>query len=269
MERFLSGLDRRFGRYAPENVIVFIVGLTGILHLVAFARPELLPLFWLDRAAVMRGEIWRVVTFLFAASGPITSMFALVWWFLGLWLVYTMGSSLEAQWGALRFDLFFLAGGLGTLAVGFLFGPVTGSALASAMLLAFAAEFPEFQIMLMMILPIKMKWVGLLTAGYLVYALFTGTFAERVAIGVAVADLVVFCGGVLKDRLRGVSRGVQQSRRVQPDNGFGPPPRKTRVCARCGRSSADDSRLEFRVCDCQERCGGKLTEYCIDHAKNH
>ena len=27
--------------------------------------------------------------------------------------------------------------------------------------------------------------------------------------------------------------------------------------------------LEFRVCDCQEKCGGKLTEYCIEHARNH
>jgi hypothetical protein len=271
MERLLTRLDRRFGRYAPDNLILFIVGLTGILLLVAFAKPELLPLFWLDPAAVMRGEVWRVVTFLFAASVPITSLFGLVWAFLGVWLIYTMGTSLEAQWGALRFDLFFLLGGLGTLAVGFLLGPVTGTWLAAAMFLAFAAEFPEFQILLFMILPIKVKWLGVLTAGTLVYSLFTGSFAERVAIAVAVADLFIFCGATLKDRLRGVQSGVARStRRTQVvDNGFGPAPRKTRVCAKCGKSNADDASLEFRVCDCEEKCGGKLTEYCIDHAKNH
>jgi hypothetical protein len=268
MERLLTRLDRRFGRYAPENVIIFIVGLTGILHLVAFARPELVPLFWLDPEAVMRGEVWRVVTFLFAASAPIGSMYSLIWWFLGLWLVYTMGTSLEAQWGALRFDLFFLIGWLGTLAVGFLLGsPVTGTWLASAMFLAFAAEFPDFQIMLMMILPIKVKWLGLATAVLLIYEFFQSGLADRVAIAVAVADLFLLCGGVLRDRMRGVSRSVAQTRRVKPDTGFGPIPRKARVCAKCGRSSAEERTLEFRVCDCQETCGGKLTEYCIEHAK--
>ena len=270
MERFLSGLDRRFGRYAPENLIVFIVGLTGILRLIAFAKPELLPLFRLDPDAILHGEVWRVVTFLFAPAGPIGTT-GLVLSFFGIWLLHTMGTSLESQWGALRFDLFFLLGGLATLAVGFLLGPVSGKALASAMFLAFAAEFPEFTIQLYMIFPLKVKWLAILTAGVMVLWMVTGSLAERAAIGVAVIDLFVFCGATLRDRLRGVSSSVARSssRRVQPDNGFGPAPRKTRVCARCGRSSADDPKLEFRVCDCQDRCGGKLTEYCIDHAKQH
>jgi hypothetical protein len=269
MERLLTRLDRRFGRYAPDNLIFFIVGLTGILHVVAFAKPELVPLFWLDTAAVMRGEVWRVVTFLFAADAPITSMYSLLWWFLGLWFVYTMGSALEAQWGALRFDLFFLIGGLGTLAAGFLFGRVTGVWLASAMLMAFAAEFPDFQIMLMMILPIKVKWLGIVAAILMAYEFVQTGLADRAAIAVAVVDLLLLCGGVLRDRMRGVSRSVKQSQRVKPESAFAPAPRKARVCAKCGRSSAEEPTLEFRVCDCQEKCGGKLTEYCIDHAKNH
>ena len=42
-----------------------------------------------------------------------------------------------------------------------------------------------------------------------------------------------------------------------------------RVCAKCGRSEKDDPNLEFRVCDCQEKCHGRLTEYCIEHARAH
>ena len=52
-------------------------------------------------------------------------------------------------------------------------------------------------------------------------------------------------------------------------SGFEPAARRVRVCAKCGRSDADDPSLEFRVCDCAEKCHGKLTDYCIEHAKNH
>ena len=40
-------------------------------------------------------------------------------------------------------------------------------------------------------------------------------------------------------------------------------------CAKCGRSEKDDPSLEFRVCDCQEKCHGRLTEYCLEHARAH
>ena len=42
-----------------------------------------------------------------------------------------------------------------------------------------------------------------------------------------------------------------------------------RVCAKCGRSEKDDPALEFRLCDCAEKCHGKLTEYCLEHARAH
>jgi hypothetical protein len=78
---------------------------------------------------------------------------------------------------------------------------------------------------------------------------------------------VLFCGGPLLARLRG--RAATSSRRKRFE-GFSPAPeRRARVCAKCGRSDKDDPNLEFRVCDCQEKCHGRLTEYCIEHARAH
>jgi hypothetical protein len=266
MERLLARLDRRFGRYAPENIILAIVGLSGALHLLVFVRPDVLPLLWLDPNALLHGEFWRAFTFLFAPVAPVTTT-GLIWTGIGLWFLHTMGTALEAQWGAFRFDLFCFTGGLATLAIAFVVGPVSGTWLSTALFLAFAAEFPDYEILLI-ILPMKVKYLGALSGAYLVYSFIIGSMGERAAIAVAVVDLLVFCGATLRDQLRGASRKVAQSRPVQADTGFGPAPRKTRVCAKCGRSSADDQSLEFRVCDCQEKCGGKLTEYCIDHARN-
>jgi len=263
VEKLLARLERRFGRHAPEGITLWIVGISGALHLLVFARPDVLRLISLNPRAVLSGEVWRVFTFLFAPVGPL-DMWGLI--FTGFWLLllYTMGTSLEAQWGSLRFDLFFFTGALGTVAIGFLFGPVTGKYVAEALLLAFAVEFPDYEILLF-ILPVKVKYLGILSAGLMVFQFASADLATRGAIAVAGLDVFIFCGGTLAARLRGRSA---LRRKVAP-TGFAPAPRKTRVCARCGRSNADDPNLEFRVCDCQERCGGKLTEYCIEHARAH
>jgi len=158
LEKLLARLERRFGRHAPEGITLWIVGISGALHLLVFARPDVLRLISLNPRAVLSGEVWRVFTFLFAPVGPL-DMWGLI--FTGFWLLllYTMGTSLEAQWGSLRFDLFFFTGALGTVAIGFLFGPVTGKYVAEALLLAFAVEFPDYEILLF-ILPVKVKYLN-------------------------------------------------------------------------------------------------------------
>ncbi len=262
MEKLLARLERRLGRYAPEGIILWMVGISGALHLLVFARPEALRLLWLDPAAVMAGEVWRVLTFLFAPVGPVTGT-SLLWTALGLWFLHTMGSALEAQWGSFRFDLFIFLGACATLATGFLIGPVSGRFIAEALLLAFAVEFPDYEVLLI-ILPVKVKYLGILSGGLMVYALVTGDLGTRAAVAVALGDFLLFCGSTLRGRMRGAA--VTRRKSVPA---FAPPARKTRVCAKCGKSEADDPKLEFRVCDCQEKCGGKLTEYCLEHARSH
>ena len=262
MEKLLARLERRLGKYAPEGLILWVVGISGALHILVAVRPDLAHLLWLDPRAVLDGEVWRLFTFLFAPAAPITG-YGLIWVALWLWFLHTMGTALEAQWGSFRFDLFLFLGALGTLAVGFVFGPVTGRYVSEALLLAFAAEFPEYEILLL-VLPVKVKYLGLLSAGLMIWALIGGDLATRAAVAVALADVLLFCGATLRARMRG-GRRVRQ--KVAP--AFAPAPRKARVCAKCGRSDADDPGLEFRVCDCAEKCHGKLTEYCIDHARAH
>ena len=263
MEKLLARLERRFGRYAPHGIILWIVGLSGVLHLLVFARPDAAPLLWLDPDAVLHGEVWRAFTFLFAPTGPVT-LTGLFWTAFGLWFLHTMGSSLEAQWGAFRFDLFFFLGAVGTLAIAFVVGPVPGTWVASGLLLAFAVEFPEVEVLLI-VLPVKVKWLGLLSGGWMLWQLIAGGLQTRAAIAVALGDFLLFCGG----SLFALARGAARTRPKAAPEGFGPVARKARVCAKCGRSDKEDPRLEFRLCDCQERCGGKLTEYCIDHARAH
>ncbi|HUJ26148.1 MAG TPA: hypothetical protein VLW85_09030 [Myxococcales bacterium] len=266
MEKLLVRLERKFGRHAPEGITAWIVGISGVLYLAVYAKPDVLPYLWLDPAAVLHGELWRVVTFLFAPTGPL-STFGIVLAAFGLMFLYTMGMSLEGLWGSFHFDVFFFLGAILTLLAAFVVGPVPGWYVGAAILLAFATEFPDYEILMMLILPIKVKWLGILTGGLMIWALVSGDMATRAAVAVALGDYLLFSGGALRSRLKGVGRLRGPRRGTQ--SAFGPAPRKARVCARCGKSDADDPNLEFRVCDCQEKCHGKLTEYCIEHARAH
>lgn len=271
MDRLLNRLERRFGRYAPSGIIFWLVALSGAVYLILYVRPELYLDFTLEPHSLARGEVWRLLTFLFlpwslgrTGLGPFFTVFALLF-------LYTIGSSLEAQWGSFRFDVFYVLAAVATVASSLLFGAVTNFYINQSLLLAFATEFPEYEIRLFLVLPLKMKWLGLLEVGLLLYQLWVGGPAERAGILVAMSAFLLFCGGTLVERARGRAALVARRGALSPAAAaFSPPEkRKPRVCARCGKSEADDPNLEFRVCDCAERCHGKLTEYCIEHARAH
>jgi hypothetical protein len=269
MERWLTKLERRFGRYAPHNLILWIVGLSGLVYALSYASPGALQLLALDPEAVARGEVWRLVTFLFlpwggggrGVLGPIFTIIALMF-------LYTVGSSLEAEWGSFKFDVYYLVGVVATIVGALLFGPVTNEFLNLSLLLAFATVFPNYEILLFFVLPVKMKWLGLLDGAWLLYALATSSNNVRAGIVAAMLNWLLFCAGPLVARLRGEAATSARRKRFE---GFSPQPeqRRPRVCAKCGRSDKDDRNLEFRVCDCAEKCHGQLTEYCIDHARAH
>ncbi|HYV64804.1 MAG TPA: hypothetical protein VE964_01095 [Myxococcales bacterium] len=265
MDRWLARLERRLGRYAPSNLTFWIVGLQGFTFALLWVKPDALQLLILDPSAVARGELWRLVTFLFLPWGGTSGPWAIFTIFAILFL-YTIGTSLEAEWGSFRFDLYYLIGALGTIASSLLVGPVTNAYLNLSLLLAFATIFPDYEILLL-ILPLKVKWLGLLSGGLLAWSFVTGPARIKAGIVAAILNYLLFFARPLYERVRGSAAQGARKRRLA---GFTPdPPRKPRVCAKCGRSEKDDPTLEFRVCDCQEKCHGRLTEYCLEHARAH
>jgi membrane associated rhomboid family serine protease len=265
MDRWLTRLERRLGRHAPTNLPFWIVAFSGMTFLVLFIKPAALQSLALDPDAVAHGEVWRLLTFLFLPWGPANGPWAIFTIFALLFL-YTIGTSLEAEWGTFRFDLYYFIGVLGTIVSSLLVGPVTNEYINLSLLLAFATIFPEYEVLLL-ILPVKVKWLGLLSGGFLAWSFITGSANVKAGLAAAMINYFLFFARPLYERLRGRATQAARQRRLA---GFAPEPaRKPRVCAKCGRSEKDDPNLEFRVCDCQEKCQGRLTEYCLEHARAH
>jgi hypothetical protein len=146
------------------------------------------------------------------------------------WASGSLHHGQRAGGAGFRFDLFFFFGALATLAAGFVFGPVSGRFVAEALLLAFAVEFPDYEVLLL-ILPVKVKYLGILGGGLMVYALVTGDLATRAAVAVALGDFLLFCGSTLRSGCAGPAwRGA-----VAPRSSARP---EDALCA-CGKDADD------------------------------
>jgi hypothetical protein len=268
MERLLARLERRFGRYAIHNLAYWLVGLTGIVFVLALAKPEFIRALIFDPVLVLRGhQYWRIFTFLFIPDST-----SVIWIIFELWMSWLVISSLEGAWGALKLNLYYLLGALGTIAVAFIQSHgVTNWYLNTTLFLAFATLFPDYQLLLFFF-PVRVKWLGLLSGGLLAYAAFKGTNTERLAVAVAVANYLLFFGGHLYRYARGLGSVAGRAKKraeFQPDPAVRDVSlRPARKCALCDKTD-DDEGADLRVCTCQEVCGGKPTVYCLDHARSH
>src|SRR5258707_380862 len=157
MERLLARLDRRIGRYAIPNLMTYIVVGMGILWLLSTSRPEALDRLELDPYALRRGELWRLPTFVLIPppSSPVLLM-------VNLFFMWWVGSSLEQHWGAFKFNVYYFTGVAGALVAAFMTGAASNFWLNDvALLFAFATLFPDVEILVFFILPLKVKWIGL------------------------------------------------------------------------------------------------------------
>ena len=279
--KFFYKMERKFGRYAIRNLMYYIMILYGIGIVIQMLYPML---YWqylcLDASSILRGQVWRIVTFLlFPPMGSMAplgssagSLFSdLLFNGIALSLYYSLGMNLERTWGAFRFNVYFFMGVLGHVLaalVGYLvFGQrwiLTTVYLNFSLFFAFAAVYPNLEFLLFMVLPVKAKVLAIVDGIFFAYSFLMGNMADRCAIVLSLANFLVFflmtrnTGRVSPREIRRRQEFKRQAK-IIPKGGT------RHRCAVCGRTEADGEDLEFRYCS---KCAGNL-EYCQDHLYTH
>jgi hypothetical protein len=266
----LSRLNAKYGRYAVTNLTVFfIVGQVLLYVGQQFNQGpnavDVLERVRLYPGLVLAGEWWRLITFLF--DPPATNIiFAFFFWYL----FYLMGTTLEASWGAFRYNVFLAVGYVASVACAFgihfalgVGGPgmaASSSFLYGTVFLAFARLYPDFTIYLFFILPVKIRWLALLQwIGYGLGFLF-GEWMTRAMIVASVANYMLFFGrDIWLDMKQGHRRMRHQARSLKS------PQRLVHKCRVCGVTSDDAPQLQFRYCS---KCDGESC-YCPEHLRDH
>lgn len=285
--KWLNKLERKYGKYAIPNLMFYVV----ILYVVGFVFDLIAPEFYynylsLDMSAVLRGQIWRLVTFII--QPPATNLLFVIF---TLYLYYMIGRQLEFVWGSFRFNLYYFMGVLfhiiAALLAHFIFPialPMGTYYLNMSLFFAYAAIYPNQQFYLMGLIPIKVKWLAWIDAAYFGYTILQAFLplkegvpaiyelifkASALEAFVSILNFVVFF--LMTRNMRRFSpkeikrkqtyrKEVQQGRQeAKYANGA-----KHR-CHVCGRTELDDENLEFRYCS---KCNGNY-EYCQDHLFTH
>jgi hypothetical protein len=107
---------------------------------------------------------------------------------------------------------------LGAMIVGLLmpgFPATTATYLNLSLFLAFATLFPDYQLMIFFVLPVKVKWLGWLQAAFIAWtvlsSLFSGQWGMAIAPVVSLLNYLLFFG---RDLYRGLHlRGSVNSNR--------------------------------------------------------
>jgi membrane associated rhomboid family serine protease len=190
--------------------MTYIVVLNAVVYLLSYFVPQsnLYEKFALIPAKVLQGEIWRIITFLFLP--PATSP---IWIVFTLYFYYLVGSNLENQWGSFRFNLYYLIGVLSTIAAAFIgFAPVSAEHLNLSLFLAFAYLFPNYEILIFFILPIKVKYIAWFNWAFILFSVVFSPLSGKLGAVASVVNYFVFFGPDLVKDLK-IRRMTYKNRR--------------------------------------------------------
>ncbi len=285
--KFLNKMERKFGKYAISNISLMLIICYGFGYAIAAVNSGFLNYLTLNPYLVLHGQVWRLVTWIIVPPGP----FGLLT-LISLYFYYWLGTTLERTWGTFRYNLYLFSGmfftALGsfvllgycylvfapdiamaggariffTQEIGYFFGSFSTYYVNLSIFLAFALTYPDMQVLLFFIIPVKIKWLGLLDAAVTLVAFYQSGIAGKIIIGASLLNLLVFFFAT-RDMMRMSPRQMRrrQTFRQEVRRGTGITRHK---CAICGRTEMDGN-LEFRFCS---KCEGNY-EYCQDHLYTH
>lgn len=288
------GISELMKYIAIGNVVVFIADMlmNGMLTSWIAFMPE----------QILRGEIWRLVTFVFVpvSSGGYTIFGQTFFFALATFFYYWIGTALERQWGTTRFTVFYGLGVILNIVAGFviyavLVGQLTGVGVAAAqarsylrtlstismtyvnmsLFFSFATLYPDMRVFLYGIIPIKVKWLAWLDVLFFVWSigsyLLDGQWAMALAPVIAILNYLIF---FWEDLARSLNLGREKVRHRTSAQTINFKKAQKEVqqrkgylhkCAVCGITDADDPNMEFRYCS---KCNGYYC-YCMRHINNH
>ena len=265
--RFVDKFCYRHPNFGIPGLARYLAIASGVTWVIGLINSVLYAYLPFSAAAVLHGQVWRLISFMFIPAG--TSWLG----FISIYFYYWIGSTLEQYWGSGKFTLYVLVNMVITILYGFVLHvlgysiSLTPTYIYFAMFFAFAVYFPDTQVLFMMIIPVKMKYLAYIDAAFFLYEIFTNPFPFNTLPIVAFLGFLLFCGGELLSRIprRASAQTVNfrresaRIRREQRDQLY------HHKCAVCGRTDTEYPNLQFRYCS---RCAGYHC-FCEDHINNH
>lgn len=191
MDKWLNKAERKIGKYAVPYLLVVISGITLGVYLIDLFLPSanVSALLSLNMMKVAQGQIWRLFTFVVI---PQTS--SIFWLIVELYFYCFIGNALEREWGSFKLNVFYLFGMIGTVIAAVFTGYGFATYLNFSLFFAFAILWPDEEVLLFFVLPVKMKWLALIDAVFFAYNLIFGAMGTKIAIVMSLVNVAIFFG---------------------------------------------------------------------------
>ena len=285
-----NGLRRKLEKYAIPNLTLYLIICYGIGYLMQYLVPAGYQYLMLDPFLVLKGQVWRLVTWILIPPDSSNIFFVLI----TLYLYYSLGGLLERIWGTYKYNVYLFSGLLFTILGAFVlcgysvlmgaqptmytglyllnngsavyFGQFSTYYINMSIFLACAASIPDVQVLLMFIFPIKGKWLGVVYGIILLVNCIQGGIATWIVVIFSLLNFLVFFLRSKGKMHLSVGQIKRQQEFHQKMRSAGQTKGITRhKCAICGRTELDGDDLEFRFCS---KCNGNY-EYCQYHLFTH
>lgn len=285
-----NGLRRKLEKYAIPNLTLYLIICYGIGYLMQYLVPAGYQYLMLDPFLVLKGQVWRLVTWILIPPDSSNIFFVLI----TLYLYYSLGGLLERIWGTYKYNVYLFSGLLFTILGAFVlcgysvlmgaqptmytglyllnngsavyFGQFSAYYINMSIFLACAASIPDVQVLLMFIFPIKVKWIGIVYGIILLVNCIQGGIATWIVVIFSLLNFLVFFLRSKGKMHLSVGQIKRQQEFHQKMRSAGQTKGITRhKCAICGRTELDGDDLEFRFCS---KCNGNY-EYCQYHLFTH
>ncbi len=261
--KLLDKLERRLSWMGvPNLVLILIVGQIAAWGL-SLSDPNIINVMVFSLPHFLAGDVWRIVSFLLIPPRAPLIFLAFAWY-----IFYLMGSSLESKWGETKFTLYIVVGIIATIAASALsivvFGvnvPVDNVFIGMSVFLAFAFLFPDFELNLFFVLPVKVKWLGWLSGAGIAWSVVSGSWPIKLYALASVFNFFLFFGSdiiqIFKSRER---RKKHQAKMAKIDAELKSEP--FHKCIVCGATDVTHPDLEFRY-----RKEGAICSDCLEKEK--
>ena len=257
--RWLDRLENRLHWLSFPGLFKWITLLGVLVYAWQWVNPEVSQAVDFDRSAILNGEWWRIITFIFdpGHSGTFTALGAL-FLFFAVMISFLVSDSLETVWPPVRVTLYILTGWVALgLALALMPAPIAGAGrfLYMSMFFAFATYFPRYEFLLFFVLPVQVRFIAWIMFGFLLLATVSSPFTFPLLLAVTLPYLIWVLPHFLKNRKQLASATMQRQSYQQKSR---PAAEAFHRCETCGRTEKDNPDLNFRTME-------DGTEFCTEH----
>jgi hypothetical protein len=259
---FSKFIRRKLAHCAIPGLVRYVVLFNALVFILHFLAPGFTTVLQLDPSRVLQGQIWRLVTWIF-----IPETLSPFWIFFALLFLLYVGDGLEAAIGSYKMTLFYLCGVLSCTIVSFGFGLAASTMqlapantfLNLSLLLAYATVYPDFQVLVFFVIPLRISWLAIISALLMILSALGAPIVVGATLGAAFLNYLLFFHRELRANLgfSGIAIGKRASsvllRKVQEESVA-----SLHRCETCGCTEKSNPDLDFRV-------AANGAEYCRAH----